>query len=69
MCDLRRNGRKYVRYEHDIDHKIRFSQPNLNFLGQLISISNQDSVSVMKMSVVFCGRESDAEAFKRDVSG
>ena len=48
MCDLRRNGRKYVRYEHDIDHKIRFSQPNLNFLGQLISISNPDSVSVVR---------------------
>ena len=68
MCDLKRNRRKYVRYEHDIDHKIRFSQLNLNFLGQLISISNQDSVSVIKMSVVFYGRESDAEAFKRDVS-
>jgi len=69
------NERKYVRYERNIEHKIRFSSINLNFLGQIISISELKryfgmilmDVSVQKAET--CGRESDAEAFKRDVSG
>ena len=36
---MRCNERKYVRYERNIEHKIRFSSINLNFLGQIISIS------------------------------
>jgi len=36
---MQRNKRKYERYERNIEHKIRFSSINLNFLGQIISIS------------------------------
>ncbi|MCW3132654.1 MAG: hypothetical protein N2V73_08065 [Candidatus Methanospirare jalkutatii] len=36
---MRCNERKYVRCERNIEHEIRFSSINLNFLGQIISIS------------------------------
>ena len=36
---MRCNKRKYVGYERNIEHEIRFSSINLNFLGQIISIS------------------------------
>ena len=36
---MRCNKRKYVGYERNIEHKIRFSSINLNFLGQIISTS------------------------------
>ncbi|MCW7074889.1 MAG: hypothetical protein OCU24_03430 [Candidatus Methanospirare jalkutatii] len=36
---MRCNGRKYVKCERNIGHEIRFSFINLNFLGQIISIS------------------------------
>ena len=36
---MRCNERKYVKCERNIEHEIRFSSINLNFLGQIISIS------------------------------
>ena len=71
---MRCNERKYMRYERNIEHKIRFPSINLNFLGQIISISELKryfGMILMDVSVQKAeggGRESDAEAFKRDVS-